>query len=494
MMRRIIPADVGRLACLGFLLVLVLATGAGTVRADDDDRLPSATQRPQSRTAAVNAARAVGNDEIDGPSIFEGIAALNPIDAARDALRQRYGIYLHGQYVGDPYADLAGGMRRGAIYAGRLDLQLDVDTKTLAGLDGGALHANMFEIQGRDISVVRIGNVLSSNDIAALPTARLYELWYEQRLGDTAALRVGQQGIDVEFLTSDYAANFVDATFGWPGLPTLDLPQGGPAYPLATPAARLKLDPVPGLSILAAVFDGMPAGPGAGDPQARDPSGLNFRVSDPPLVFLESQIRYNRGEDARELPGTLKLGAFAHLGKFDDPQFAIGGVPLAVAGPNASPMQHSSDVGGYAILDQQIYRLPGGDDAKGIGLFGRLIAAPPDRNVVDLYADAGVFALGLVPGRPDDGFGIAAAFAKVSSAAQAADRTLDLVTGVPAPVRDFEAVIEATYDATILPGFMVQPTLQYVVHPGGNVVDPYGGGIAPIPDALVAGVTTVVRF
>ena len=464
------------------------------MRADADDPPASATQRPQSRTATVNAARAVGNDEVEGPSIFEGITALNPIDAARDDLRQRLGIYLHGQYIGDPYGDLAGGMRRGAVYAGRLDLQLDVDTKTLAGLDGGTLHANMFEIQGRDISVVRIGNLLSSNDIAARPTARLYELWYEQRLGDTAALRVGQQGIDVEFLTSDYAANFVDATFGWPGLPSLDLPQGGPAYPLATPAIRLKLDPAPELSILAAVFDGEPAGPGPGDPQARDPSGLNFRISDPPLFVLESQVRTNRGKDAHGLPGTLKLGAYAHLGKFDDQQLAVGGMPLALTGPYASPIQRSPDIGGYAILDQQVYHLPGGDGEKGIGLFARLIGAPPDRNVIDLYADAGLFALGLVPGRPDDGFGIAAAFAKVSSAAQAADRDFDLVSGIPTPVRDFEAVIEATYDATIIPGFMLQPTLQYIVHPGGNIANPAGNGIAPIPDALVAGVTTVVRF
>ncbi len=82
----------------------------------------------------------------------------------------------------------------------------------------------------------------------------------------------------------------------------------------------------------------------------------------------------------------------------------------------------------------------------------------------------------------------------MSSAAQAADRETDLVTGVPAPVRDYEAIIEATYDATILPGFMLQPTLQYIVHPGGRIADPYGNGIAPIPNALVAGVTTVVRF
>ena len=110
------------------------------------------------------------------------------------------------------------------------------------GLKGATFHANMFQIHGLDLSSRDIGNLLEINDIAALPTTRLYELWYEQTFGDKIAVRAGQQGIDVEFLTSNYAANFINATFGWPGLPTADLPDGGPAYPLATPAVRVKFD------------------------------------------------------------------------------------------------------------------------------------------------------------------------------------------------------------------------------------------------------------
>lgn len=476
---------------MGLLLVAACLAG-GPARADSDDG-PAATQKPQSRPAAVNAARAVGNDEVEGPSIFEGVPALNPIDAARDVLRDRYGVYLHGQYLADPYADVAGGMRRGGAFAGRLDVELDIDAEKVAGLAATTVHANMFQIVGADISKSFVGNLLSSNDIAALPTTRLYELWVEHRFSSTLAVRAGQQGIDVEFLTSDYAANFIDATFGWPGLPSLDLPQGGPAYPLATPAVRVKLDPVPGLTILAAAFDGLPAGPGPGDPQARDRYGTNFRVTDPPLLFLEGQYRFNRGEGAG-LPGTFKLGAFAHLGSFDDQYLAMSGVPLAVAGAGALPLQHSPDAGAYAILDKQVYRLPGGDDEQGVGVFARIIGAPGDRNPIDLYADAGVFAFGLLPGRPGDGFGLAAAFAKVSGAARAADIEADLASGVTAPVRDYEAVIEATYDAVVLPGLMVQPTVQYIVHPGGNVADPLGDGLTPIPNALVLGVTTTVRF
>ena len=469
-----------------------LACVIGTARADDDDRPHGATSLPQSRSPEVNAKRAIGDDEAEGPTILEGIPALNGLDDARDKLRDTYGIYLHGVYLGDPYANLAGGLKRGVTYSGRLDVELDVDAGKVAGIKGGTLHANMFGIHGSDISKGFVGNFLSINDIAALPTARLYELWYEQRFGDAVSIRAGQIGIDVEFLTSNYAANFINATFGWPGLPSVDLPQGGPAYPLATPAVRVKVEPLPGLAVLAAVFDGLPAGPGESDPQQRDRHGTNFRVTDPPLFFLEAQYRYNQGEAARGLPGTLKLGAFLHEGQFDDERFGSDGLPLADGGEVVR--SHKSNGGAYAILDQQVYRLPGDDAEKGVGVFVRAIGAPADRNLVDLYVDAGFSALGLVPGRPDDFFGIAGAFARISPAARAADADSNAASGRNAPLRNFEAIIELSYSARIVPGIAVQPTFQYVFHPGGGIADPAGNGLQPLRDAKVFGISTSVRF
>ena len=460
---------------------LVLAPAAPSFADDDDAAGP--TQKPQLRSPQVNAAHAIGDDELEGPSIFEGVPALNPIDAARDRLRAT-GVSLYGVYLGDPYGVLSGGQKRGGTYSGRLDVEADFDAGKLLGLRGLIVHANMFQIHGEDLSASHIGNILSINDIGGLPSTRLYELWAEQRFGDKLSLRVGQQGSDVEFLTSDYAANFINASFGWLGLPSVDLPDGGPAYPLATPAARAKFVANERLSFLAAVFDGTPAGPCAANPQICDRSGTNFRVSDPPLVMAEAHYRYNRGETASGLPGTLKLGAYGHFGRFADVRYDAG---------DASP-RHAGDYAFYGILDQQIYRVPGGDDEKGIGLFARVIGAPSDRNLVDLYLDAGISALGVMPSRPDDLFGMALAFAKISSQAAAADAFRNAETGLPGPVRDRELALELTYQARILPGLSIQPDVQYILHPGGHVPNPLGDGITPVHDAAVFGATVTVRF
>ena len=45
----------------------------------------------------------------------------------------------------------------------------------------------------------------------------------------------------------------------------------------------------------------------------------------------------------------------------------------------------------------------------------------------------------------------------------------------------------------LAPWWIVQPDLQYIVHPGGNVPDP-GNANAAIPNAFVAGVRSTIKF
>jgi carbohydrate-selective porin OprB len=49
--------------------------------------------------------------------------------------------------------------------------------------------------------------------------------------------------------------------------------------------------------------------------------------------------------------------------------------------------------------------------------------------------------------------------------------------------RDFEMTIEATYGLKLLPGFVLQPDVQYLVHPSGR---------PEIPNALAIGLNVIV--
>jgi porin len=387
-------------------------------------------------------------------------------------------------------------MKRGAIYDGRLEAIIDADLEKLAGWKGGAVHLNAYQIHGTGLSREYVGNLMPVSNIEALPATRLFELWFEQKLfDDRLAIRVGQLGADTEFITSNYAGLFINGTFGWPTITAANLPSGGPAYPLATPGVRVKFDPTPQHSFLLGVFNGDPAGPGPGDPQERNRHGVSFRLQDPALVIGEAQFKYNQEKDAKGLAGTIKIGGWTHFGRFDDLRFGSDGLSLADPLGNQEPLRHRRDHGIYGVIDQQLYRLPGGEADKGVGVFARVSASPTDRNLVDVYVDAGINFAGMIPARPDDAFGIAVAYARISDSARGFDRDQVFSSGVAAPIRDYEAAVELTYQAQIVPGWTVQPNFQYIFHPGGNVTNPLcPSDTAPMRNAAVIGVRTTIKY
>lgn len=428
-------------------------------------------------------------------SLGTGLPMLADPGSLRAALWDK-GIKYQLNYIGEVLGNTRGGVHRGAIYEGRLEFVLDVDLNQALGWAGAAIHANAFQIHGTGgLSRDYVGNLLTVSNIEALPSTRLFEAWFEQKLLDgKIGLKFGQLAADTEFLTSNYAGLFINGTFGWPALNGVDLPSGGPAYPLATPGVRLGLYPTDNITLLLGAFNGNPAGPGLSDPQRRDRSGLNFRTADPAFVIAETQFKYGDPKSPDGLSGTVKLGAWTHFGRFADSRFDVNGVSLASSASLGTPFQRRGDHGVYGVLDQQVYRLAD-DPTKGVGVFLRASAAPSDRNLVDLYADAGVNFTGLVPNRSDDAFGVAVGYARIGRRAVGLDLDAVALSGMPAPVRSSELVIEATYSAQIVPGWTVQPNLQYISRPGGGLADPLDpAGVRPVRDAVVVGLRTTLRY
>ncbi len=174
--------------------------------------------------------------------------------------------------------------------------------------------------------------------------------------------------------------------------------------------ARLRADVTDNLTLVGALFDGNAAGPGPDDPQLRDRYGVNFRVNDPPLFLSEAQFQWNSKKGDPGLDGKLKLGGWRHLGSFDDDRLDANGLSLANPATSGTPASHAGDYGLYAVFEQKLFRV-NNDDDRGIGVFARASYSPPDRNLIDVYADGGVEFIGLADARPHDKFGLAVAYA-----------------------------------------------------------------------------------
>jgi porin len=412
------------------------------------------------------------------------------------------GFAFNATYIGDTIGNASGGTKRGVTYGGRFDFGVDADLDKLVGWTGAKLHANMLQIHGRGMTRDNIHNLATISEIEALPDTRLYEAYIEQTFGGGAvSLKVGQQAADAEFFDSKTDDLFVNGTFGWPAVKAADLPAGGPAPPIAAVGARLKAKLGEKVTAFAAIFNGNAANPGTGDPQLRDNHGLAFRVKDNPWLIGQIQFDHelNIGKDV--LPGNITPGGWYHTGQFDDQRFT--GQGLSIADPSGSGVaaRVRGNYGIYVVGEQMLYRAPTDTDKgvtateKGITIFARAAYSPPDRNLIDFYADGGIGFNGMLADRPLDRFGAAIAFMHISPAARNLDRDTQLFSGVPSPVRSSEVLIELIYEAHIKPGWLLQPFFQYVIRPGGGIPNPNDAtGVSRIGNAAVFGLTTTLKY
>src|SRR5712691_255078 len=113
------------------------------------------------------------------------------------------GIEFGLSYIGETFASVAGGIKRGVVYDGRLGMSLDFDLEKLAGWPGATAHVHAYQIHGRGPSADLVGNLMTLSGIEANRAARLSTLWLEQKLfEDRVSIRAGQVAADSEFIVS----------------------------------------------------------------------------------------------------------------------------------------------------------------------------------------------------------------------------------------------------------------------------------------------------
>ncbi|MGV1013440.1 MAG: carbohydrate porin [Methyloceanibacter sp.] len=420
---------------------------------------------------------ASANCDVAETGISEDVAYRLDPGGVRQSLA-RPGIGIGGVYYAEPFYNW-GGFDEGGEYFGALYLYTKADMEKLGLWKGLCFFADGFQLHGKSITAVNIGGLMAVSGLEALATTRLFEIWFEQHLfNDKVAVKVGQLAVDAEFMLSTGGGYFLNATWGWAPIGAANLPSGGPAYPLSAPAVRVAVNPNENLRLAAAVYNGDPApqcNKAGGDPQRCNDHGLNFGLDDPPLIFAEGAYKYNQ----KGLAGMVKLGGWHHFGDFQHQRFDVGGALIAVTANDGRPLDHNWGL--YGIVDQLVWRVPGSEEPKGVGIFARFIGAPKDRNLVDFYFDGGLTFTGMFRGRPDDALAIGFAYTGISDHVSA----FDVDFGAPI-ARKYESLIEITYTYQIKTGWSVQPTFQYIWQPGGNV--------AGAEDATVVGARSAIGF
>ena len=415
-----------------------------------------------------------------------------------------YGITLAASEVSEVFGNASGGLRQGAAYDGLTTATLQLDTLRAFGLVGGLFQASALQIHGRNLSAANLDVLQTISGIEANRSTRLWELWYDQAFNNGAFdIKVGQQSLDQEFITSTGSALFINTMMGWPLIPSVDMYAGGPAYPLSSLGARIKGELAPHTTGLFGVFDdNPPGGPFNDDSQTRGPeaAGVRFNLRTGALIFGEIQYAWNQPEtgdlvtkDNTGLPGTYKLGAWFDTAAFPNQRFDNTGLPLNDPASTGTPALNRGNFSIYGVVDQVVYR-PDPSEPRAVSIFARIMGAPEDRNLVSFSTNAGVTLKAPFEGRDNDTVGLGFGIRKLSNGAPGFDRDFPVANpGTFAPIRSVETFIELTYQYQIAPWWNIQPDFQYLFRPMGGVVDPNDGSRI-VQDEAVFGLRTTITF
>jgi porin len=426
------------------------------------------------------------------------------------------GVVFNFTYTADGFGVVSGGIRRGVLYNGLLDLGTDIDLEKLAGWKGGHFHVNAIYPHGANGSAEYVGDIGTFSNIEAYDTGRLYEVWLEQSFfEDRFSLRVGQITFDSEFAVLDaYGGIFVQSGFGVPGAIATNLPL--PAYPNAAPGIRLRIEPVKGLAIQAAIFDGNVApglfpdrSPHAAPSTEFNRHGTHWALRPDEGALLAGEISYRRNQPPKEelsatrttadanslrapasptqqtrgLAGSYEAGFLYHTDDFA----SIYDMTLSDLGSRTAPAVPRDRGANYAIylnVEQEIWREPG-TEQDGLGVFAHAAWMPADRNPIEFSIEGGLHYRGLIPGRDMDALGLGVAYLRISDEVAAAVNHANRSDHGSRSVPDFEATIELVYRYQVAPWCSIQPHAQYVIQPGGT---------KDIENALILGLRTTIAF
>jgi porin len=393
------------------------------------------------------------------------------------------GVHFSAAYVGEALGNVSGGLSRGWIYAGILELGLELDFQKLGLWENGKFLVSSIYPHGSSLTDKHVGDVLRLSNIDAYDSIRLYEIWYEhQFLQDKLSIRVGQLSADEEFATQEQGGLFLNSAHGWPAFVSANVLNGGPAFFVPGAGARVRYNLNESLSWQGAVYDGDTLDNRAGGVRKnRAGTRVHFNSQQGLFAMTEVALRPDRSEDWRG--GSYKLGAWFHTADFPDLREDAAGGTSSVSG--LAPKTHENNFGLYATAEKMI--CPESEDTEqGLGAFIRLGWSPPDRNYLATVANGGFTYTGLFPQRDEDRLGLGFIYAQVSRDLRRSEKADRDINGASiAALSDFEAAIELTYEMNINAWWTIQPDLQVILHPGGS---------SAIRNAVVVGLRTTIIF
>lgn len=341
-------------------------------------------------------------------------------------------------YKSDWTRNTRGGISTKTAYLDNLDLKMNLDMDKMAGLKGLSLFAYGIRNSGAnrgDRPSQFVGDwQWTSNIETYVDDFRLYQAFIQQLFfEDRASVLFGLHDLNSEFYVTNTATLFLHSSFGL----GLDLSQAGPngpsVFPYTAPALRIKVEPSKNLYMQTAVFEAQ-----AGSSQIA--KGTHFKINSADGRLQISEFGFTGTE---ENPYKYSIGYWSFSRTFDHIENTI-----TDSDGNTFPQKAGSS-GAYVSMDHSL--------TKNFSAFLTYGFATTESNYIKDDLTLGFSVTGLIPKRNKDrlGFGLS----RITPGKEYLHTQ---------SITSHETAYELTYRVEVSPGVVVQPDLQYIIHPGLN--------------------------
>jgi porin len=454
------PLKAAAVAALTGLIVSFAAAPAGAQQTDKQPDVVQVQQAADPRTEPL----------------FGDWGGLRPKLADR-------GVDLQLDFTTETAWNVSGGRRRGADYAHQIGLAADIDWEKLAGVAGFSTHTVFVNRAGRNASADYIGDpVIQAQEIYGAGFdmgVKLVSFYAEQSLwGGRVDLAAGRLAVGSDFAASPLYCDFMTLTIcGHPRALTSN--QGFTDWPTASWGGRIRFRPTADTYVMAGVYESKPFPPGGR-------TGWDWSTDGQTGQTFPVEVAWEPVFGGGRLPGHYKLGLAYDNSEFPDHYVDAAGQPFLTSG--AAPRLHNGRTSQWATVDQMFVRNgPGQND----GLVGLAAYAhnSPDTSLFEHFVWVGVLGRGFWRARPNDQFGLAVTYYKLSHSLMRREE-LQQTLGLPFTdgeygVQSDALVLEANYNIAVYRGVQLQPEIEYFVRPGGQHA---------VSNSLVLGLKTHVLF
>ena len=409
----------------------------------------------------------------------------------RDDLAKK-GVVLDVDAYWWPQKITGGGKNSSGGNWGNLTTELNVDTGKAGLWPGGFFKVKTVTSFGHSIKQYT-GAILPPNAAWSYPTSEedtgLLEFSFLQFLSPKLGVILGKMDFSVTpgLFTGDYRTQF--ANLG------LKAPLAAAMLPVSAFGAGVIYVPSPDVTLTALLLD--PNGTiknndlsdafndgvmalATGEVKT---SMFGYTGNQGLLLSWSNKDRTSLVQDPSNIARQLLNEKYPRLGDLFE---LLGGFAPGLGAP-AQPLNMKSETWAAIYSAEQFLWQPSGDSKRGIGVYFSAGVSDGNPNPIKNSYTLGLVGKGVVPGRPNDDFGIGWSRAKFS------DKFVPSLRNTFNLGLNHEDAVEMYYRAAVTPWLDVSPSLQ-IINSGVNKVMDSSGNVKDLDTTYLVGVRVGIRF